>query len=881
MLMNKDINCSNFIGLLACLRKHYGDEGVQQVINGLVDNEKYLIADKENPSKLITIQEHHLNDSAYWVSNEFSLALFANAKKVFGGSNALITAGEEAAIEHFSRTAIFVSRICSTKFVCKQAAKINARFNKTKEVKLANLTDNSATFELHYRPNIQLQKDICNWNLGVYKGIGKMTGAIDVKCEETKCLTDGDKHCVFNMTWRKKPFFLKNLLRWILKIISKDLVADYEVMVKEREQLIDSLSLSEKKYRSFIENAPVAMYTINTKGEFTYGNKKLLELTGYKKKDWLDKHFQPIIYPEDLELVMNKVQERMAGKGTTDTYEIRIFDSSGKIMWIKINSTLIYETDEQGVKKLVGIQSFVEDVTDRKQAEESLRESERRFRTLVENAADAFFLNTMDGIIVDVNSRACESLGYTREELLSMTLSDIGIEINNDHPNIHSRDNLIPGKPVTIEGIHRRKDGTSFPVEIQFATVSVAGENLLLGLARDISQRRELEEQLRQSHKMESIGTLAGGIAHDFNNILGIILGNTELAIDDLPKWNPARLNLDEIRIATLRAKDVVRQLLSFARKTKLEKKPTNITPIIKESLKLLRSSISTSVEIRQNIPDYVDTILADPTQINQVLINLCTNADHAMPDGGVIAITLKNIELDEMTATKYPELGSGRYVNLIVSDTGLGISQEEIDRIFDPYFTTKEVDRGTGMGLAVVHGIVKGHNGLITVESELGIGTTFNIYFPAVEKEIVVETETDEKLPAGNERVLFIDDEESIVKLVRLRLERLGYKVEGTTSPIDALALLHSQRDQFDLVITDLTMPKMTGDKLVEEILNIRPDIPIILCSGFSKKIDEKAAKALGAADYIEKPFDKREFAFKVRKVLDNNIRHVPKRLT
>ena len=852
------------------MRKHYGDEGVQQVIHGLVDNEKYLIADKENPSKLITIQEHHLKDSAYWVSNEFSLALFANAREVFGGSNALITAGEEAAIEHFSRTAIFVSRICSTKFVCKQAAKINARFNKTKEVKLANLTDNSATFELRYRPNIQLQKDICNWNIGIYKGIGKITGATDVKCEETKCIVDGDEHCVFNMTWRKKPFFLKKFLRWILKIISKDLVTEYEVMVKEREQLIDSLSLSEKKYRSFIENAPVAMYTINTKGEFTYGNKKLLELTGYKKKDWLDKHFQPIIYPEDLELVMNKVQERMAGKGTTDPYEIRIFDSSGKIMWVKINSTLIYETDEQGVNKPVGIQSFVEDVTDRKQAEESLRESERRFRTLVENAADAFFLNTMDGKIVDVNSRACESLGYTREELLSMTLSDIGIEIKNDHPNIHSGDNLIPGKPVTIEGIHKRKDGTRFPVEIQFATVSVAGENLLLGLARDISQRRELEEQLRQSHKMESIGTLAGGIAHDFNNILGIILGNTELAIDDVPEWNPARLNLDEIRIATLRAKDVVRQLLSFARKTKLEKKPINIIPIIKESLKLLRSSISASVEIRQNIPEYVDTILADPTQINQVLINLCTNADHAMPDGGVIIITLKNIELDEMSTAKHPELDPGRFVNLMVSDTGLGISKEEIERIFDPYFTTKEVDRGTGMGLAVVHGIVQEHNGLITVESELGKGTIFNIFFPAVEKETFVETETDEKLPTGNERILFIDDEESIAKLMRLRLVRLGYKVEATTSPIEALALFHSQPDKFDLVITDLTMPKMTGDKLVKKILNIRPGIPIILCTGFSEKIDEKTAETIGAAGYIEKPLDKRKLAFKVREVLD-----------
>jgi len=260
MLMNKDINCYNFIGLMGCLQKHYGDEGTRQVISGLVDNEKYHVADKENPSKLITIQEHHLKDSAYWVSNEFSLALFANAKKVFGGSNSLIKAGEEVAIEHFSKSTIFVSRMCSTKFVCKQAAKINARFNKTKEVKVVKLTNNSATFELHYRPDLRMKKDICDWNLGVYKGIAKITGATDVKCEEIKCVVDGDEHCVFHMTWRKKPNLFKRLLRWILKIISQDLVADYEITVKDRDKLIDSLSRSEERYRVLTDNSLTGIF---------------------------------------------------------------------------------------------------------------------------------------------------------------------------------------------------------------------------------------------------------------------------------------------------------------------------------------------------------------------------------------------------------------------------------------------------------------------------------------------------------------------------------------------------------------------------------------------------------------------------------------------
>ena len=387
---------------------------------------------------------------------------------------------------------------------------------------------------------------------------------------------------------------------------------------------------------------------------------------------------------------------------------------------------------------------------------------------------------------------------------------------------------------------------------------------------RDVTEKKKLEGQLHHVLKMESIGTLAGGIAHDFNNIIGIILGNTELATDNVPEWNPARYNLEEILTACFRAKDVVRQLLSFARKTKLEKKPTNILPIVKDSLKLLRSSIPTSIELRQNMAKNVDTILADPTQINQILINLCTNADHAMLDGGVIVITLKNVELDEDTVAQYADLNPGRYVNLVVSDTGHGIPREAIDRIFDPYFTTKELGKGTGMGLAVVHGIVKGHNGLITVESELGKGTTFSIFFPAVDKKAMVEAETGEELPTGDERILFIDDEESLVKMGHQRLERLGYTVDAMTSPIEALELFRSQPDQFDLVITDLTMPKMTGDKLVKEILNIRPDIPVILCTGFSEKIDEKKANAIGASDYIEKPLDKRDFAFNIRKVLD-----------
>jgi PAS domain S-box-containing protein len=514
---------------------------------------------------------------------------------------------------------------------------------------------------------------------------------------------------------------------------------------------------------------------------------------------------------------------------------------------------------------------------------EELRESEERFRNVYDTAPLAFVVWDINARVIDWNKKAEALFGWAREEVIDNNFFDFLIP-EKDRPRVKDVVNILLKGELQSHSINDNltKDGRIITCEWNNSPLHDNDGNIIgaISLGLDITERKQVEEekdklqtQLQQAHKMEAIGTLAGGIAHDFNNIVGIILGNTELAIDDVPEGNPAQLNLKEVRTASLRAKDVVRQLLSFARKTKLEKKPANIIPIIKESLKFLRSSIPTSIEIRQNIAKDVDTILADPTQINQILINLCANSHHSMPDGGVIVITLKNIELDEDTSDQCSKLNPGRYVNLAVSDTGHGISQEKIDRIFDPYFTTKEVGKGTGMGLAVVHGIVKGHNGLITVESELGKGTTFSIFFPVVEREVVVEAETDEKLPTGSERILFIDDEESLVKIGHQRLEWLGYKVYATISPIEALKLFRSQPDQFDLVITDLTMPKMTGDKLVKEILNIRSDIPIILCTGFSEKIDEKKSKAIGASGYLEKPHNKRDLAKIVRKVLKGKI--------
>jgi CheY-like chemotaxis protein len=384
-------------------------------------------------------------------------------------------------------------------------------------------------------------------------------------------------------------------------------------------------------------------------------------------------------------------------------------------------------------------------------------------------------------------------------------------------------------------------------------------------------EKKKLEAQLFQSQKMESLGLLAGGIAHDFNNILFAIQGNIQITLYSLSEDSPLRSHLDEAMKALNRAKEMVKHILAFSRQSEAEKKPVKVQFIIKEVVRLLNSSIPSTITIHQNIDSDAGPVYADPSQIHQILMNLATNAFHAMEnDGGHFELNLDQVEMSSDELTLHPDIQPGKYIKLTINDTGQGINPEIMGKIFDPYFTTKAIGKGSGLGLSLVHGIVKNHRGAITVDSQPGKGTVFTILLPVIEETIVNKRkEKTDALYLGKESILFVDDDESIARMMARMLKKIGYQVEVRTNPVEALALFKEKSDQFDIVITDMTMPQMTGDSLAEKLREIRHDIPIIICTGYSSLIDEDKSKKMNMF-FIMKPITIVDIGKMIRKALD-----------
>jgi PAS domain S-box-containing protein len=520
------------------------------------------------------------------------------------------------------------------------------------------------------------------------------------------------------------------------------------------------------------------------------------------------------------------------------------------------------------------------DITDRKRSEEALFLEKERYQSILKTAMDGFCLLDRDGRFLEVNDTYCMMCGYSSEELKNMTLYDVEAFEDKALLKQHVKTLLKQGKS-RLETRHRHRNGHQVDVEVSVVYHPILGKGQFVAFIRDIterkvfeSQRKNLEEQLHQAQKMEVLGTLAGGIAHDFNNILYPIIGFTEMLLENAPEEGDTRLSLEQILKASLRAADLVQQILAFSRQSEILRMPLRIQSVVRDSLKLMRASFPSTITIQSDIDKNCGMVMASPVHIHQIAMNLMTNAYHAMEEnGGILSVTLSEIEITPEDPGKM-ELYPGRYVQYSVADTGHGIDRNILDRIFDPYFTTKAAGKGTGLGLSVVHGIVKSYGGGIRVKSEPGGGTVFDVLLPVmdpVEREGDVSKKTmDSK--GGHEHILIVDDEDSILRMERRLLEQLGYRVTTRSDVVEALELFRSSSQRFDLVITDMTMPGMTGEKFAVELKQIRKDIPVILCTGFSSLISPEEAESLGVDCFLMKPVVKGDLIKTIRSLLDGS---------
>ena len=645
--------------------------------------------------------------------------------------------------------------------------------------------------------------------------------------------------------------------------------------ITERKQAEEAMITAKKETQLYLDIAEILLVALDVGGKIILINKKGCEILGDDEaqllgKDWFD-NFVP---DGDREKVKGVFMRLMNGEiEPVKHFENRIQTKNGDIRIMYWHNAI--NKNQQG--NIIGTFSSGVDITERKHAEKALRAGKEQYRELVENINDVVYSTDAAGILTYISPVIESVTGYRPEEVIGEHF--ITFIYKEDVEMMTAEFNELIGGVIKLSEF-RIVDKFGKSIWVRTSSRPIFDKETFVGMQgiladitvqkRAEEDRKKFESKLIQAQKMESIGTLAGGIAHDFNNILSAIIGFTELAIDKAVEGEVALEDLQEVLRAGVRAKDLVKQILTFSRQSEQELRPAQVNIIAKEVLKLLRSSLPVTIEIRENIQSD-SLVMADPAQIHQVLMNLCTNAGHAMQEkGGILKIDLADVRLDSEFASKHPGIKPGTFLRLTLSDTGHGMPPDIMDRIFDPFFTTKEKGEGTGLGLAVVHGIVNSLKGIITAYSDPEKGTTFNIFLPVMEREAMREKSVEKSLLTGTERILFIDDEPPLLDLGKKILESLGYKVEIRSSAVEALELFKAHPERFDLVITDMTMPKMTGEQLSEQMMAVRPDIPVILCTGFSAKMDEKKARAMGLRAFVFKPILKRDIAEAIRKVLD-----------
>ncbi len=648
--------------------------------------------------------------------------------------------------------------------------------------------------------------------------------------------------------------------------------------ISERKQIITQLRESEEKFRALAEACPFAIM-IYQADYWVYTNPAGERISGFSREELYRQRFWEIVHPDYQPLVRERGNRRQAGKTATPAYDFKIIGKSGESIWVSLSGgSFMYEGKPAGMITVI-------DITERKKFENVLRESEEKYRTILENIEDGYYEVDLDGNFVFFNDFICRISGYAREEMLGVNYRQYTDEINA--LKIYQAFNAVyqtgrPAKTFDLEVI--RKDKSLRYVEISISPIFHGNDapSGFRGIIRDITERKQAEEQkrnleaqLQQAQKMEAVGTLAGGIAHDFNNILQVINGYAQLLLLKKNQDDPDYMKLFQLQKSGERAARLIEQLLAFSRKMEGRHRPISLNREILQAQKFLKHTLPKMIDLQFDLEPSLWPVKGDPVHMEQILLNLGSNAADAMPEGGKLRVETRNVILDQAYCDDHLGAAPGSYVLLAVSDTGCGMDPKTVEHIFDPFFTTKEIGRGTGLGMASVYGIVKSHGGYIMCYSELGHGTIFKIYLPALTEGAVI----DEAVPAetaqlgGTETILLVDDEAAVRDTALQMLEYYGYQVISAGNGEEALDIYQRYIAEIDLVILDLSMPGMGGLKCMEKILDINPSAKILIASGYSTSGHAEEALASGASEFIGKPYQIRELATKVRSIFDLDL--------
>ena len=642
---------------------------------------------------------------------------------------------------------------------------------------------------------------------------------------------------------------------------------------EELNRKVKELEVSERDYRSLVDNIPDLLYRADLQGRIVYVSRSVYDLTGYTIEEALGMNMAEEIYiiPEEQGIFLAKLLKN----GSVTNFEARLKRKDGSTWWASTNAHLYKDINGE----IKGIEGITRDISELKSTENALKESEERYRTLHDASFGGIFIHDQ-GIVIECNQGLSEITGYTLDELIDMDALNT-LVAPDWRETVRRNINSGFAQPYEAEGV--RKDGTIYPLLIQGKNIPYKGRTVRAVEYRDLTEKKQadkekedLEGKLRQAQKMESIGRLAGGVAHDFNNMLTVILGHVGMALADLESSHPLYSRLVKIKSAGERSADLTRQLLAFARKQTVSPKVIDLNQTVASMTSMLQRLIGEHIDLAWLPGKNVWPVNMDPSQIDQILANLCVNARDAIADVGKVTIETGNAEFDEAFCNDHVGFLPGEYVLLAVSDDGCGIEPEVLDNIFEPFFTTKESGKGTGLGLAMVYGVVKQNNGFINVDSQPDQGTTFKIYLPRHrgKKDCFPDKGPGPGQPAerGYETILLVEDEPAILEMTTMMLERLGYRVISASTPGEAIYLAKEYNSRIDLLVTDVIMPEMNGRDLAKNILHYHPNLKRLFMSGYTANVIAHHGVLDKGINFIQKPFSEENLGPKVREAIDED---------